>query len=95
MAAQVRLGDGGWQEVAGKLATGRGPNILNLCDCWLDQQQVWIHSYLVSAATWHILQQVSALEQVSYYQLSMEEAEVNDNTIKLTRAVNLDLTPAI
>ena len=90
MAAQVRLGDGGWEEVAGKLATGRGPSVLNLCDCWLDQQQVWIQ-YI-----WCVInQQVSALEQVSYYQLSMEEGEVNDNTIKLTRAVNLDLTPAV
>ena len=51
--------------------------------------------FVVSAASSHIVQQVSALEQVSYYQLSMEEGEVNDNTIKLTRAVNLDLTPAV
>ena len=50
---------------------------------------------VVSAASNQSVQQVSALEQVSYYQLSMEEGEVNDNTIKLTRAVNLDLTPAV
>ena len=43
----------------------------------------------------HIVQQVSALEEVSYYQLSREEEKVNDNMIKLTRAVNQDLTPTI
>ena len=43
----------------------------------------------------HIVQQVSALQEVSYYQLSREEEKVNDNMIKLTRAVNQDLTPTI
>ena len=38
---------------------------------------------------------VSSLEELSYYHLSMEEGEVNDNTIKLTRAVNSDLTPTV
>ena len=38
----MRLGDGGWEEVAGKLETGTGPRILNLCDCWLDEQQVFL-----------------------------------------------------
>ena len=91
MAAQVRLGDEGWEEFAGKLATGRGPTILNLSDCWLDQQQVWVHMCTYR----HLVEQVAVLEQVPYYQLSMEEGEVNDNTIKLIRAVNMDLTPAV
>ena len=38
----MRLGDGGWEEVAGKLGTGRGPSILNIGDCWLDEQQVFL-----------------------------------------------------
>ena len=104
MVAQVRIGDGGWEEVTSKLATGRGPDVLNLSDCWLDEQQVFSTSILkysqplrllVGSTSWHLVQQVAALEQVSYYELNMEEGEVNDNTIKLTRAVNLDLTPAV
>ena len=61
----------------------------------------WMRSrYLVGAMLGvgnciHIVQQVSALEEVSYYQLSREEEKVNDNMIKLTRAVNQDLTPTI
>ena len=98
MPVQVRLPDEGWKEVTGRLATGRGPSILNLSDCWLDQQQVfncWLGYCCVRGASEHLVQQVSALEQVTYYQLSMEEGEVNDNTIKLIRAVNMDLTPAV
>ena len=36
----MRLGDEGWQQVICTLATGKGPTVLSLRDCWLDQEQV-------------------------------------------------------
>ena len=48
------------------------------------------------SSTWQTSpSKVSTLEELSYYHLSTEEGEVNDNTIKLTRAVNSDLTPTV
>ena len=49
-----------------------------------------------ASSTWQTNpSKVSSMEKLSYYHLSMEEGEVNDNTIKLTRAVNSDLTPTV
>ena len=97
---QVRLGDEGWQQVICTLATGKGPTVLSLRDCWLDQEQVVVSFFssalpLVSSTCKTSPSKVSSLEELSYYHLSMEEGEVNDNTIKLTRAVNSDLTPTV
>ena len=50
---QVRLGDEGWQQVICTLATGKGPTVLSLRDCWLDQEQVVV-SFSIRPCLWSV-----------------------------------------
>ena len=49
----MRLGDEGWQQVIFTLATGKGPTVLSLRDCWLDQEQVVV-SFSVRPCLWSV-----------------------------------------
>ena len=49
----MRLGDEGWHQVLCTLATGKGPAVLSLRDCWLDQEQVVV-SFSIRSCLWSV-----------------------------------------